>query len=399
MKFKDIAAFAFNDWKKHKGRFFITALLCLLVATLIFAVTYIAFSTQATAREDMRMYVRERDGVVQVNVDSIGADKDEEGYAVMPAHLSLLEERLSAVGEVQGIKKYETTHTVDFAGASVRVRAAEDGNITVASGAGMEEAPENGVWISAYYAALAEKYLHINDMVGKSFSALIGDRQISFTVAGVLAEGEEGIYAKSEYLYKTGAAEIRSAEISVKIPDGEYSTMDALTAAVDGAEAEVYPPGGAFSSPALSRYNELKTASALTAVLAAAVAVFFALLMFSVLRNNAVIGVYDNIRLYALMRCMGVKRTDIGLMAAAEISVCAAGASLLAMGVSHAFSRLCARAASAILNSNARVFAWEWWVDIACIVAFTVFAAAYVAVTLHKTIKRKNLLSTMRREV
>ena len=99
------------------------------------------------------------------------------------------------------------------------------------------------------------------------------------------------------------------------------------------------------------------------------------------------------------MRCLGVRRTDIGLMAAAEISVCVTGASLIAVGLSHAFAPLCARVASVILDTSACVFAWQWWVDIICVFAFAAFVAVYVAVTLYKTIKKKNLLSTVRNEV
>lgn len=399
MKFKDIAAFAFKDWKNHKGRFFITALLCLMVSTLIFAITYIAFSTQATAREDMRMYVSGLDGAVQVNIGKVGARGDEEGYSVMPEDIAVLKEHLSAVGEVQGVKTYEITREVRFAGALVRVKAIENSGVTVSEGLNIEEAPENAVWLSAFYAALAERYLHVTDIVGKSYSALIEGKSIDFVVAGVLSEDDYGIYAKSDYLYKSGAAAITNAEIALKIPDGEYSTMDALSGAIDKAETQIYPQGGALSSPAVSHYKDLITATALTAVLAAVAAVFFALLMLSVLRNNAVIGIYDNIRLYSLMRCLGVRRTDIGLMAAAEISVCVTGASLIAVGLSHAFAPLCARAASVILDTSACVFAWQWWVDIICVFAFAAFAAVYVAVTLYKTIKKKKLLSTVRNEV
>lgn len=79
-------------------------------------------------------------------------------------------------------------------------------------------------------------------------------------------------------------------------------------------------------------------------------AAFCTLLLLSVLRNNSVIGIYDNIGFYAMLTCMGIKRRDVNIIAALETLVCVIISAFAAMGISVLLGGASAGIAGAMLS-------------------------------------------------
>ena len=124
----------------------------------------------------------------------------------------------------------------------------------------------------------------------------------------------------------------------------------------------------------------------------------------AVLRNNSVVGTYDNIGFYAMLTCMGIKRRDVNIIAVLETLACVIISAFAAMGISVLLGGASAGIAGAMLSeflaaTSGGVFAWAWWVDILYIAALAAFVVIYFVLTLQKVLAKRNLLSVLRSEL
>ena len=239
--------------------------------------------------------------------------------------------------------------------------------------------------------------------VGSSINIDSGYTEDRFTIAGIV-DGDSEVYALEEDMVYMGLLML-NVEFNVILERGSYEEAGEFSAAISRIEGRIDADNfGILHSELASYYRDINLISGIFAAVFAAAAVFFTLLLLSVLRNNAVVGIYDNIGFFAMLSCMGIRRRDVGVIAMLETMACVFIAALAAVGLSAALAGVSAALAGAVmsrfmLTAGGGVVVRLWWAGIVYAVALAAAVALYFILTLQKVLSKKNLLSVVRSEL
>lgn len=401
MKFSDMLKFSASYLKKHKARFLITTVYSFLLILLIFVIIYSAFSVVATARRDVEEYAHQSGNVARVRLSNLTIASDDGVYHCFPTReeIASVREGLESAGATT-VQVTEQYRMAEFMGTQIFPGEMNE-SVTVVEGKGLAEAGESSIWITEQSARQLERFgIGIGSSI-KVKGPIVDGR---FTIAGIV-RGEGEAYAREEDMVRLGLIML-DATYSVQLESGSYAEVGELTTLISQLKdtLETYNGVSRIYCGLTNHYESLTIISGIFAAALAVAAAFCTLLLLSVLRNNSVIGIYDNIGFYAMLTCMGIKRRDVNIIAVLETLVCVIISAFAAMGISVLLGGASAGIAGAMLSefleaTSGGVFAWAWWVDILYIAALAAFVVIYFVLTLQKVLAKRNLLSVLRSEL
>ena len=402
MKFSDMLKFSASYLKKHKARFLITTVYSFLLILLIFVIIYSAFSVVATARRDVEEYAHQSGNVARVSLSNLIVYSESDGdyhHFTTREEIDAVQKQLEKKGETN-VQIVESRHEAQFMGMRISPRTMNE-DVTVLQGQGLDEAGENSIWITEYAARLLQK---VGMGVGSVVMVNSAYESGAFTIVGIVG-GEGEAYARESDLIRMGFLQF-NVIYSVQLASGSYAEVGELDGIISQTNdnIETYEDKDRLSCALTSHYEGINLLSGIFAAALAVAAAFCTLLLLSVLRNNSVIGIYDNIGFYAMLTCMGIKRRDVNIIAVLETLVCVIISAFAAMGISVLLGGASAGIAGAMLSeflaaTSGGVFAWAWWVDILYIAALAAFVVIYFVLTLQKVLAKRNLLSVLRSEL
>ena len=401
MKFSDMLKFSANYLRKHKARFVIITAYSMLLILLIFILINASASVVATGEREVGAYIDLSGGKTAVGLSCITLYKGNDGVReyrfITREDIALVQEELGESWQVE-TDVSERRNGVRFMG-SIIFPEVMDGTLPVLQGSG-EEAGSGNIWISEQAAAYIGRY---GMGVGSSINIDSGYTEDRFTIAGIV-DGDSEVYALEEDMVRMGLLML-NVEFNVILERGSYEEAGEFSAAISRIEGRIDADNlGILHSELASYYRDINLISGIFAAVFAAAAVFCTLLLLSVLRNNAVVGIYDNIGFFAMLSCMGIRRRDVGVIAMLETMACVFIAALAAVGLSAALAGVSAAFVGAVmsrfmLTAGGGVVVRLWWAGIVYAVALAAAVALYFILTLQKVLSKKNLLSVVRSEL
>lgn len=408
MKFSDILEFSFFYIKKHKLRFLLNTLTALIVITLIFISFSLCASIFATIDEDINAYLRQNDNNILIMLN--GAQNGRKNNSVSLKEIEETKEGLSKYGHI------EIDENIRFNDLKLQMWGENiflDVNVI-----GYNNAPQiiegeewsedkddkNYLWITNDIFQGIKK-IQSDFEVGSEVRVVVNNVVEMLMVKGVV-EGKNMVFAGRSYLINNNFAYISYAEFHLKLYsdrgieyikelDKELLCLNNNFVTDDGIER--------LTNYEISYFREISKIAQLYVMCIICVIIFLAILIVGVFKNNSIINIYDNIETFSIMRCLGMKNSILIPISLTETYLNILISCLLGGGLSVVFKNPIKSFVNMLLTKNliiptTAVYNSAWWLFVVFTVILIFVATLYFSVTLTKSLKRKNLLKTLKGE-
>lgn len=202
-----------------------------------------------------------------------------------------------------------------------------------------------------------------------------------------------------------GNEQIVSANIKVYLTDQAISNIEKL----DKELSQLLKRTGAtYTNYVMSSsiHNDIEKVQAYNYIFVAVGCIivgYITLLILVILKNNAMINVFDKIRFYAILTCQGMSINNLVCIAMVEstliVSIGLVGGALLNVFLSVPVGMLGSLIAqSCSFDIGVSIFRYVWYMPIIYLFLCVGIVGVYLYIEMSKNLKRKNLLGTLRRE-
>ena len=413
MRFFDVWKLGIADLKKHKLRFVLNTLSIALIMMIIFALMSFCLSLDKTVDNDMEEHLLAKDGKVTVTFN--GTQEDRPTHCITWDELKKLEDYIvnydenAVINEINwargnyveiDIENFSTNIDVEYFGhgKTPQLIDGKDWN--------NEDNDANYAWINGD---------SFDQLKGVNPNIKIGDTiQIKTTIGSILTveiagivQGENSAYFLKKYAIDNHVALIHTVNYDVTLRDMK-NPVKSLKKLLNGLDkiTDKMPKNGnleRISGDEHWYYEVIYYATLLYDIVISIIIVFFTVLILGILKNNAMINVFDNIKTFSLLRCIGLENKKIIGISMIESALSLIIGSLTGGALSLAFMGVIKIAANKVLvgelyNIEMLGYDFGWWLMICYLVGMLLISFVYFALTLTKSLRRKNLLQTLKRE-
>lgn len=408
MKWNDILKFGLYGIKKHKLRFAINCIVLIVLSGLMFCIVNIAFSIKETAKQDLIKHLNENDNIVEISYSP--ATSLDMPKSIIAEEEKIITPEVEKLGEFTMDKFYRfqsVTFLLGFNAYDINIKDIKEEGMTLVEGRHWDEvqSTDNYIWITEDIYESFGKYM-TPDMV---ISGNTEDKSIEFRFAGVVKGDGFNVYANSDFLLANEIIWLAQFSYYFKLDSNDnYNSLINTCKTLEKLDKSLpdYPyftGDSRFFCDEYTHYKETEFYSAMYALACVALIVYFIILTIGILKNNAVINMFDRIKTYSIMRCMGMENDKLVRIAMVEscltILVGVAGSLLVGLALGGAVSSIANILLDDLLYDNTnKVFVYVWWMPFVLLVVLVALTFVHFSISLTKSLKRKNLLQTLKRE-
>ncbi len=416
MKFVDAFELGIRDIKKHKMRFCFNILSIVIILLVISILMSFALTLNAIIQEDMRHHLIENENSITVFLN--GANNDNGNYGVTWEESQQMENFMTDYDGNVGIRERSWHNDVEVIVAQEERRLnvcyfGENSEYTDGStpklieGKDWEEASDetNYIWLGI------ETYDFIRN-INPDFK--IGD-MLNFVVTGNINTTLETVglidgntcYVTEKSAIENDFVSVSHIEYDLTLREGSNPVkslrqLQKSLIAIDKGLTKNEGQIERISCSEFSHYSMLNSSLLLYRLVIALVVIFLTILILGVLKNNAVINIFDNIKTFSLLCCIGLENKKIVGISMAETLLSLCSGIILGGALSLAFKGLISKIANQLIGTqlyNLHTMAYDsaWWVMLCYFIGLILLVMLYFSLTLIKYLKRKNLLGTLKR--
>lgn len=412
MRITEELRYSFNMLMRHKLRFAINCIVVVVLMLTIFTLTSIITTLNKSVDNDIIEYVKTNNYSLSLNL--MATKWDDGTHTVKLSEKKLVDDFLSKYGTVTSDFRV-SVNTVDYAvgGINMQLRPTiidTNTSLNVIKGEPFNESflAQNYVWVKdTLIEQLNQSGKKID--IGSEIVVTHKGQKHSFILKGI-HNGKDSIYVGQTILLEKNIATIGYIKYLVTSENfSNIKSIKMLISDISQIENELFKPKDneqitrVDCSP-LKTYqiskegNEFYTAIIIIAIL------FFVILMIGILKNNAMININDNIKFYAMMRCLGLDNNKILNISFFEAILTILISALIAFALTFALSGLVIFVVSGIKSDSLLIVGGEiifenlWWTAICFIIGIGLLLYGYFFIVLKRRLKRANLIKVLKEE-
>lgn len=412
MRITEELRYSFNMLMRHKLRFAINCIVVVVLMLTIFTLTSIITTLNKSVDNDIIEYVKANNYSLSLNL--MATKWDDGTHTVKLSEKKLVDDFLSKYGTVTSDFRV-SVNTVDYAvgGINMQLRPTiidTNTSLNVIKGEPFNESfsAQNYVWVKdTLIEQLNQSGKKID--IGSEIVVTHKGQKHSFILKGI-HNGKDSIYVGQTILLEKNIATIGYIKYLVTSENfSNIKSIKMLISDISKIENEIYKPKGneqimRVNCSPLETYQfsregiEFYTAIIIIAIL------FFVILMIGILKNNAMININDNIKFYAMMRCLGLDNNKILNISFFEAILTILIGALIAFALTFALSGLVIFVAGGIISDTLLIVGGEiifehlWWTAICFIIAIGLLLYGYFFIVLKRRLKRANLIKVLKEE-
>lgn len=412
MRITEELKYSFNMLMRHKLRFAINCIVVVVLMLTIFALTSIITTLNKSVDNDIIEYVKTNNYSLSLNLMAI--KRDDGTHTVKLSEKKLVDDYLSKYGTVTSDFRV-SVNTVDYAvgGINMQLRPTvidTNTSLNVIKGEPFNESfsAQNYVWVKDTLIEQLNKSGKNID-IGSEIVVMYEGQKHSFILKGI-HNGKDSIYVGQTILLEKNIATIGYIKYLVTSENfSNIKSIKMLISDISKIENELYKPKGnehitrVDCSPLGTYQISREGIEFYTSIIIVAI-MFFVILMIGILKNNAMININDNIKFYAMMRCLGLDNNKILNISFFEALLTILIGALIAFALTFALSGLVIFVAGGIISDTLLIVGGEiifehlWWAAICFIIGIGVLLYGYFFIVLKRRLKRANLIKVLKEE-
>lgn len=412
MRITEELRYSFNMLMRHKLRFAINCIVVVVLMLTIFTLTSIITTLNKSVDNDIIEYVKANNYSLSLNL--MATKWDDGTHTVKLSEKKLVDDFLSKYGTVTSDFRV-SVNTVDYAVGGINMQHRPtiidtNTSLNIIKGEPFNESfsAQNYVWVKdTLIEQLNQSGKKID--IGSEIVVTHKGQKHSFILKGI-HNGKDSIYVGQTCLLEKNIATIGYIKYLVTSENfSNIKSIKMLISDISQIENELFKPKDnehitrVDCSP-LKTYqiskegNEFYTAIIIIAIL------FFVILMIGILKNNAMININDNIKFYAMMRCLGLDNNKILNISFFEAILTILISALIAFALTFALSGLVIFVVSGIKSDSLLIVGGEiifenlWWTAICFIIGIGLLLYGYFFIVLKRRLKRANLIKVLKEE-
>lgn len=412
MRITEELRYSFNMLMRHKLRFAINCIVVVVLMLTIFTLTSIITTLIKSVDNDIIEYVKANNYSLSLNL--MATKWDDGTHTVKLSEKKLVDDFLSKYGTVTSDFRV-SVNTVDYAvgGINMQLRPTvidTNTSLNVIKGEPFNEnfSAENYVWVKdTLIEQLNQSGKKID--IGSEIVVSHKGQKHSFILKGI-HNGKDSIYVGQTCLLEKNIATIGYIKYLVTSENfSNIKSIKMLISNISKIENEIYKPKGnehitrVNCSPLKSYQISRERIEFYTPIIVVAI-MFFVILMIGILKNNAMININDNIKFYAMMRCLGLDNNKILNISFFEAILTILIGALIAFALTFALSGLVIFVAGGIISDTLLIVGGEiifehlWWTAICFIIGIGLLLYGYFFIVLKRRLKRANLIKVLKEE-
>lgn len=412
MRITEELRYSFNMLMRHKLRFAINCIVVVVLMLTIFTLTSIITTLNKSVDNDIIEYVKANNYSLSLNL--MATKWDDGTHTVKLSEKKLVDDFLSKYGTVTSDFRV-SVNTVDYAvgGINMQLRPTvidTNTSLNVIKGEPFNEnfSAENYVWVKdTLIEQLNQSGKKID--IGSEIVVSHKGQKHSFILKGI-HNGKDSIYVGQTCLLEKNIATIGYIKYLVTSENfSNIKSIKMLISDIAKLENEIYKPKGnehitrVNCSPLETYQISRERIEFYTPIIIVAI-MFFVILMIGILKNNAMININDNIKFYAMMRCLGLDNNKILNISFFEAILTILIGALIAFALTFALSGLVIFVAGGIISDTLLIVGGEiifehlWWTAICFIIGIGLLLYGYFFIVLKRRLKRANLIKVLKEE-
>lgn len=412
MRITEELRYSFNMLMRHKLRFAINCIVVVVLMLTIFTLTSIITTLNKSVDNDIIEYVKTNNYSLSLNLMAI--KRDDGTHTVKLSEKKLVDDYLSKYGTVTSDFRV-SVNTVDYAvgGINMQLRPTvidTNTSLNVIKGEPFNESfsAQNYVWVKdTLIEQLNQSGKKID--IGSEIVVTHKGQKHSFILKGI-HNGKDSIYVGQTILLEKNIATIGYIKYLVTSENfSNIKSIKMLISDIAKLENEIYKPKGnehitrVDCSPLETYQFSREGIEFYTPIIIIAI-LFFVILMIGILKNNAMININDNIKFYAMMRCLGLDNNKILNISFFEAILTILIGALIAFALTFALSGLVIFVAGGIISDTLLIVGGEiifehlWWTAICFIIGIGLLLYGYFFIVLKRRLKRANLIKVLKEE-
>lgn len=412
MRITEELRYSFNMLMRHKLRFAINCIVVVVLMLTIFTLTSIITTLNKSVDNDIIEYVKANNYSLSLNL--MATKWDDGTHTVKLSEKKLVDDFLSKYGTVTSDFRV-SVNTVDYAvgGINMQLRPTIIDTYTslnLIKGVPFNESfsAQNYVWVKDTLIEQLNKSGKNID-IGSEIVVMYEGQKHSFILKGI-HNGKDSIYVGQTILLEKNIATIGYIKYLVTSENFiNIKSIKMLISDISKIENELYKPKGnehitrVDCSPLGTYQISREGIEFYTSIIIVAI-MFFVILMIGILKNNAMININDNIKFYAMMRCLGLDNNKILNISFFEALLTIIISALIAFALTYALSGLVIFVAGGIISDTLLIVGGEiifehlWWAAICFIIGIGVLLYGYFFIVLKRRLKRANLIKVLKEE-
>lgn len=412
MRITEELKYSFNMLTRHKLRFAINCIVVVVLMLTIFTLTSIITTLNKSVDNDIIEYVKTNNYSLSLNLMAI--KWDDGTHTVKLSEKKLVDDFLSKYGTVTSDFRV-SVNTVDYAvgGINMQLRPTiidTNTSLNVIKGEPFNESfsAQNYVWVKDTLIEQLNKSGKNID-IGSEIVVMYEGQKHSFILKGI-HNGKDSIYVGQTILLEKNIATIGYIKYLVTSENfSNIKSIKMLISDISKIENELYKPKGnehitrVDCSPLGTYQISREGIEFYTSIIIVAI-MFFVILMIGILKNNAMININDNIKFYAMMRCLGLDNNKILNISFFEALLTIIISALIAFALTFALSGLVIFVAGGIISDTLLIVGGEiifehlWWAAICFIIGIGLLLYGYFFIVLKRRLKRANLIKVLKEE-
>lgn len=412
MRITEELRYSFNMLMRHKLRFAINCIVVVVLMLTIFTLTSIITTLNKSVDNDIIEYVKANNYSLSLNL--MATKWDDGTHTVELSEKKLVDDFLSKYGTVTSDFRV-SVNTVDYAvgGINMQLRPTvidTNTSLNVIKGEPFNEnfSAENYVWVKdTLIEQLNQSGKKID--IGSEIVVSHKGQKHSFILKGI-HNGKDSIYVGQTCLLEKNIATI--GYIKYLVTSENFSNIKSIKMLISDIAKlvnEIYKPKGnehitrVNCSPLETYQISRERIEFYTPIIIVAI-MFFVILMIGILKNNAMININDNIKFYAMMRCLGLDNNKILNISFFEAILTILIGALIAFALTFALSGLVIFVAGGIISDTLLIVGGEiifehlWWTAICFIIGIGLLLYGYFFIVLKRRLKRANLIKVLKEE-
>lgn len=412
MRITEELKYSFNMLMRHKLRFAINCIVVVVLMLTIFTLTSIITTLNKSVDNDIIEYVKANNYSLSLNL--MATKWDDGTHTVKLSEKKLVDDFLSKYGTVTSDFRV-SVNTVDYAVGGINMQLRPTVIDTNTSLNVIKGEPFNESFSAQNYVWVKDTLIEQLNQSGKKFD--IGSEIVvthkgqkhSFILKGI-HNGKDSIYVGQTILLEKNIATIGYIKYLVTSENfSDIKSIKMLISDISKIENELYKPKGnehitrVDCSPLGTYQISREGIEFYTSIIIVAI-MFFVILMIGILKNNAMININDNIKFYAMMRCLGLDNNKILNISFFEALLTILIGALIAFALTFALSGLVIFVAGGIISDTLLIVGGEiifehlWWAAICFIIGIGLLLYGYFFIVLKRRLKRANLIKVLKEE-
>ncbi len=417
MKFVDAFELGIRDIKKHKMRFCLNIMSIAIILLVIAGLMSFVLTLNATVKEDMKQHLIKNGNSITVFLN--GAHNDKGNYGVTWEESQLMKEFITDYDGNVGIRESvwhneveiivaQEVRNVDVCYFGENSEYTGDSTPRLIEGIDWEgESDETKyIWLGLDTYDLIRKVNPDFKIGDKLHFVVAGKTNVALETAGLI-DGN-AFYVTRKNAIKNCFVSVSCIYYDLTLQDGNdpVTSLRQLQKSLDVIDKDLIKDEQQNERINCNEFSQLYGFNYILLpyqIIVALVILFFTNLILGVLKNNAVINVFDNIKTFSLLRCIGLENKKIVAISIVETLLCLCISVILGGILSFAFKNVISSVANQVIGEklydlHTTAYDSAWWVMLCYFVAISLLAVLYFSLTLIKYLKRKNLLGTLKRE-